>query len=112
MGTSLCVLLHVRCDASTRTNSLPSCQLYVGHEGAHASLIVATGDRQIVRWRTAEFDLAVVPFDVEIAARLPWAPGCAGVAMMTPVAHRLIDERARHVPWGRRSQSRGEARLS
>jgi hypothetical protein len=50
-----------------------TCQLYVGHEGQHAALVLKKSGRVLRQWRgSSSVD---VTFTGTVAAGLPWAPG-------------------------------------
>jgi hypothetical protein len=77
--------MDVRCRSlmvQDSSSGQQGCQLYVGHEGTHARLALAAGERILRRWTSgpAGVDAPVavvvdVAFGCEIPAQLPWAPG-------------------------------------
>jgi hypothetical protein len=64
---------NVRCDDASASRT--ACQLYVGHESAHAALVRHDDRRMLRRWRTAARP-SDIAFTAGAAAGLPWAPGC------------------------------------
>jgi hypothetical protein len=76
LGISKAMGPHVRCDALMDSASgCTFCQLYVGHEGSHAALVLVDEERLLRRWST-DRRAADTEFTIGVAAALPWAPGC------------------------------------
>jgi hypothetical protein len=75
MGIRLTMEPNVCCGAvaGAGSRSRTSCQLYVGHEGQHAALVLKKSGRVLRRWRDSSS--VDVTFTGTVAAGLPWAPG-------------------------------------
>jgi hypothetical protein len=70
--------LDVRCAAICEDSDVVArCQLYIGHETAHALLVLASGQRQLWLWRRET--VAKSALNDGIPVQLPWAPGCPQV---------------------------------
>jgi len=65
---------NVGCGAFLTAPARTACQLYVGHEGDHAALVVIALRRQLRRWATGGAAVDI-DFTASVAAGLPWSPG-------------------------------------
>jgi hypothetical protein len=64
----------VQCDARLDSENPESrCQLYIGHEQAHAVLILRSGERTLARWTART--LSDERFGADVSEQLSWAPG-------------------------------------
>lgn len=69
---------NVCCGAAARGRRPATCQLYVGHEGQHAALVLKKSGRVLRRWRDSSS--VDVTFTGTVAAGLAWAPGFPAAA--------------------------------
>jgi hypothetical protein len=72
----------IRCHHRTSDNAgRVRCQLLAGHVPPHAALAATVnGGRELWRWRDGDLRLDVRPYQSELGAGLPWAPGEPRVA--------------------------------
>jgi hypothetical protein len=82
------MVIDVGCGAFVGSRSRGTCQLLVGHDSEHATVLVVGGIRILRRWASP---LAVddAEFDALVAASLPWAPGRPSVAPSRAPARKL-----------------------
>ncbi len=74
---------YIQCEDSSIGRGV--CQLYVGHDGEHATLILRNRQRVLRCWLTGAGSVDR-PFTAARAASLPWAPGCPRLAPSTLAA--------------------------
>lgn len=75
---------NVRCGAIAAGPLPVTCQLYVGHDGDHAALIMNDTGRVLRRW-SDDHSFVDSAFVATTAAGLAWAPGHPSAeAMPTP----------------------------
>jgi hypothetical protein len=75
--------IDVCCGAFVGRRVRTVCQLYVGHEGNHASVLSNDGRRVLRRW-SSPLSAEDAPFAASLAAGLPWAPGKPAVDPAKP----------------------------
>jgi len=76
----------VRCASTLDGGESARCQLFVGHEGEHATAISASGVRLLATWTGRRRELHT--FEAALAAGRPWAPGFPA-AEPTPIGPPL-----------------------
>jgi hypothetical protein len=65
---------NVGCDVATVDVFATTCQLYVGHEGDHAAVVLVENEKLLRRW-SDPLNVSDTEFTATKAASLPWAPG-------------------------------------
>lgn len=69
-------LLDVRCEARLRTMTVTArCQLMAGHEASHITLGISHAARTAWIWDSEQQQVRAEPYQGELAAGRPWAPG-------------------------------------
>jgi hypothetical protein len=100
----------VCCGAQLGGLSELQCELYVGHEDQHATLVRREGGRTLRRW-ASPVRVVDIDFSAGVAAGLPWAPGHpAATAASSTESTRTRPDRA--TPPSGATQIRDRSRVS
>jgi hypothetical protein len=75
---------NVCCGASAGGRARTTCQLYVGHDGEHAAMVIGDTGRRLRRWDSSH-PVVEVELTGSLASGLAWAPGFpSGATAPTP----------------------------